>query len=55
MLCLALGGVCLQVAIGERDNEVERLTLAVLCVFGFFREGWCSLTPVGRHLSLVAH
>ena len=26
MLCLALGGVCLQVVIGEREDEVERLT-----------------------------
>ena len=32
MLCLALGGVCLQVVIRERDDEVERLTLAVLCL-----------------------
>ena len=32
MLCLALGGVCLQVVIGERLDEVERLTLAVLCL-----------------------
>ena len=32
MLCLALGGVCLQVVIGERRDKVERLTLAVLCL-----------------------
>ena len=33
MLCLGLGGVCLQVVIGERDDEVERLTLSVLCLY----------------------
>ena len=39
MLCLALGGVCLQVVIGEREDVVEWLTLAVLYLyFGF--PGW---------------
>ena len=32
-LCLALGGVCLQVVIRAREDEVERLTLAVLCLY----------------------
>ena len=30
MLCLALGGVCVQVVFGEREDEEERLTLSVL-------------------------
>ena len=39
MLCLALGGVCLQVVIGEREDEEERLTLAVLCFYLLFQGG----------------
>ena len=39
MLRLALGGVCLQVVIGEREDEVERLTLAVLYLYFDFPGG----------------
>ena len=48
MLCLALGGVCFQVVIGDREDEEERLTLAVLC----FHLGCCVLVLDGLYACL---
>ena len=45
MLCLALGGVSFLVVLGERKDEVERLTLTALClhlVLLLFLDRWYS-------------